>query len=764
MVSDSTPDQQSGQRCDHNWPAQRRDIDGLRGIAVLLVLAYHALPKHVRGGFIGVDVFFVISGFLISGILLKDIENNSIRFVDFYRRRVRRIFPALMLVLVASLVFGWLFLLADEYQQLGKHAMGAAAFISNFMLWREVGYFDNDAATKPLLHLWSLGVEEQFYLVYPLMLWLAWKCRLRLLPTMAAIALLSFGSSFVGVQSNAGRNFFSPQTRFWELMIGSLLACGYRSVALLKHSHSSPGHSERRLYHFISTLGLLAIGIGAFWIVTDDGYPGFVALAPTIGAACLIAAGSNSWVNKFILSNRVLVGFGVISYPLYLWHWPILSFLRILSGRTPSGTIVASAVLTSIVLAWATTKFVERPLRFGGMGNFKAVCLVFVSLSVGYAGLRINRTGGLGFAVASKEHNTSTIAIAAVRSAGEDSPGSAGTGRTALPGSALLQAAETRDVRTSAAAADEGHRNRSPSLKSARSAPRSASTPDTGSTTEVERPATGEQVPTVSSTATDPPRSAAARPAAVRQVINEGDTGHVEFHKYSFEHFAPCTPTALYQAALVWETFVRCQQSKRDLPIDTVILGDSHAEHLFLGLAEALPQKNVAYYIRTASPLLVNYVDFKAIFEIVAADTNIRDVIMTAWWSQRGIQEADLAATIDFLTKAGKRVYITDDVPAFGFDPSICMYGGRLLNSAVTCEQDRKLDPTQDEATRVLKRIVANAPGTVLIGTMQYLCNTDKCFMAIGGKLLYRDRHHLNINGSKMMGKKIVEDFPNLAQ
>lgn len=156
-------------------PKYRADIDGLRAIAILSVVGYHAFPSWVKSGFIGVDIFFVISGFLISTIIFDNLEHNNFRFIEFYSRRIKRIFPALLLVLIASFSFGWQILLADEFKQLSKHIIGGAGFISNFVLMRESGYFDNLAETKPLLHLWSLAIEEQFYIFWPLLLTFVWK-------------------------------------------------------------------------------------------------------------------------------------------------------------------------------------------------------------------------------------------------------------------------------------------------------------------------------------------------------------------------------------------------------------------------------------------------------------------------------------------------------------------------------------------------------------------------------------------------------------
>lgn len=195
-------------------PKYRPDIDGLRAVAVLAVVAFHAFPNWARGGFIGVDVFFVISGYLISTIIFKNLDKGTFSFTEFYARRIKRIFPALFLVLIACFAFGWFTLLADEYKQLGKHIAAGAGFISNFTLWNEAGYFDNSAETKPLLHLWSLGIEEQFYIVWPLFLWFAWKRKFSLLTITIVVAVASFVLNVNGIKQDMVATFYSPQTRF----------------------------------------------------------------------------------------------------------------------------------------------------------------------------------------------------------------------------------------------------------------------------------------------------------------------------------------------------------------------------------------------------------------------------------------------------------------------------------------------------------------------------------------------------------------------
>jgi peptidoglycan/LPS O-acetylase OafA/YrhL len=212
--------------------AYRPDIDGLRAVAVLIVVLFHAWPNWLKGGFIGVDIFFVISGFLITSIIVQELRNGKFSIRQFYVRRVRRIFPALITVVLATLAFGWYVLLKNEFAQLGKHILGAATFVSNFVLWNEAGYFDNDHTTKPLLHLWSLGVEEQFYLVWPLMLSLFFRRHAGILLFLAITLAASFLFGLYATYNAPVAAYFSPVTRFWELASGGLVAYVM-----------SPGHS-----------------------------------------------------------------------------------------------------------------------------------------------------------------------------------------------------------------------------------------------------------------------------------------------------------------------------------------------------------------------------------------------------------------------------------------------------------------------------------------------------------------------------------------
>jgi len=367
-------------------PKYRPDIDGLRAVAVLAVVGFHAFPDRVPGGFVGVDIFFVISGFLISTIVFGSLERGAFSFADFYARRIKRIFPALIVVLLATWAIGWRFLFPLEYANLGKHIAGGATFVSNLVLWRDSGYFDTAAETKPLLHLWSLAIEEQFYLVWPLALVLAWAFpRLRLV-LVIAVACASFRVSLWATARNPVVGYYFPVTRFWELLIGALLA-----YARLFHA-SAPAWTARWLRGGEPQAigGVLLIVAALFGIDRDSPFPGWLALLPTLGAFLLISAGPDTFINRRLLGARPMVGVGLISYPLYLWHWPLLTYARIVSEGKPSDATLVAAAVAAFPLAWFTYQFVEKPIRRGARDTMAIglACGMAACLALGLAAAR----------------------------------------------------------------------------------------------------------------------------------------------------------------------------------------------------------------------------------------------------------------------------------------------------------------------------------------------------------------------------------------
>lgn len=305
--------------------------------------------------------------------------------LDFYVRRVRRIFPALIAVLLFLIVVGNIEFFEDEYKRLSLHLFGGATYISNLILYRENGgYFDVGVDKKPLLHLWSLGVEEQFYIIFPLFLYLIYKCKINLLLCLIAFTVVSFALNVYDVYAGyASKAFFMPYTRFWELSSGSILA-------YLNCFGKNEQNQDRtsKLATPLSILGISLLLLGFIFVRnTDNNFPGIQALLPILGSVLIIAAGPNAIFNKYVLSHKVLVFLGLISYPLYLWHWPILSVCNIIEGSLPSRTIRISAVILSIVLATLTYYFIEPKLRYGKNGNKKALGLFLVMFAIGIYGV-----------------------------------------------------------------------------------------------------------------------------------------------------------------------------------------------------------------------------------------------------------------------------------------------------------------------------------------------------------------------------------------
>ena len=628
----------------------RPDIDGLRALAVLSVVLFHAFPEWIHGGFIGVDIFFVISGYLISSIIYKGLNDNSFSFSNFYIRRIKRIFPALITVLVTCLTFGWFALLADEYQQLGKHAFGASTFINNFMFWSESGYFDNDASTKPLLHLWSLSIEEQFYLVWPLLLWGIYKWKAHLGKLLLGLAVGFTLLHFYIFHPDRVAAFYAPYARFFELLIGAHIAYQHLQPKTI------PKHPLLKWFKSIQSfvgLGLILIGIQI--ITKTSHFPGYYALlSPALGAALIIDSPQDSFVNKYLFSNKIAIWIGLISYPLYLWHWPLLSFGYILASQTPILGIRAALLVLAFLLAILTYYFIEKPIRFGNpkTSSRKTILLIFFMVAIGMSGSIIYIKNGI--------------------------------------------------------------KNRFAS--------------------------------------------------SVLKIKNDGDTGQDEFFAHLKNNYYLCAPQDIREKSLNWDGTIRCFQSKKDFPIDIAIIGDSHAEHLYIGLAEAMPNKNIAYYSRAALPIIGNH-EFDRIFDYVINNQSIKTVILNAYWSNRRNEKPKnqsmaegLIYTSQQLSSHNKKVIILNDVPVFSFNPKQCKFI-RPLSSVNNCDENRNYFDKKYVLYEHSLELASNNSKAKLINTTSLFCNSKICSMGKEGKLLYRDSIHLNINGSRYIGKFITKEI-----
>ncbi|RHW18843.1 acyltransferase [Sphingomonas gilva] len=330
--------------------AYRRDIDGLRAVAVVPVVLFHAGAAAIPGGFIGVDIFFVISGYLITGILLGEADRGRVSIARFYERRVRRIGPALLVVLAATFLAAHLLLFPAQYVDFAKSLLAAEGFVSNIWFWTQAGYFKAQGDVVPLLHTWSLAVEEQFYIFMPLAVALLARRPALLRWSLAAAALASLALSIFGTIWSPGATFYWLPTRAWELLLGALLAAGMIPRA------------ADRWRPAIAWLGLALIAVGLVAIDERTPFPGAAALLPCLGAAAILHSGDGTPVGR-LLSFRPMVAIGLISYSLYLWHWPVLVLGRQLVGGDLGPLGAAAAVALSFALATLSYWFVEQPTR-----------------------------------------------------------------------------------------------------------------------------------------------------------------------------------------------------------------------------------------------------------------------------------------------------------------------------------------------------------------------------------------------------------------
>ncbi|THJ17385.1 MAG: PAS domain S-box protein [Nitrospira sp. CG24B] len=334
----------------------RPEIDGLRAIAVIPVILFHAGVQLFSGGFVGVDIFFVISGYLITTIILADLETGQFSILKFYERRARRILPALYVVMVLCLPFAWLWLMPDDAKEFSNSALAVLVFASNIYFWRSNNYFDVESDLKPLLHTWSLGVEEQFYMLFPIFLMLAWRLgRKTIVGLLTIVALLSLALAVYATDTKPAVAFFLLPTRGWELAMGSLIAFYLEGKA---RDQFPPALNQA-----LSLVGFGLIAGAALTFTKETPFPGFYALVPTVGAGLIIVFGSPETFIGRLLASRVFVGVGLVSYSAYLWHQPLLSFARHRSLAEPGELVMAGIIVLTFGLAYVTWRYVETPFR-----------------------------------------------------------------------------------------------------------------------------------------------------------------------------------------------------------------------------------------------------------------------------------------------------------------------------------------------------------------------------------------------------------------
>ena len=329
----------------------RAEIDGLRALAVMPVILFHAGFETFRGGFVGVDVFFVISGYLITTILINDIEQKRFSILNFYERRARRILPALFFVMVVCIPFAWIWMLPSQMKDFSQSIIAVSLFVSNILFWKETDYFGVNAEEKPLLHTWSLAVEEQYYLLFPIFLILLWRFgKNRVFWIIFIIALFSLILSEWGWRNKPNANFYLAPTRAWEILAGSITAFILQARGVKKNN-------------VLAFLGLVGIIFSIFAYDASTPFPSIYTLVPVIGAMLIVLYAHKNTITAKLLSTKAFVGIGLISYSAYLWHQPLFAFARIRSLVSPSDFLMVLLSLSSIALAYFSWKYVEMPFR-----------------------------------------------------------------------------------------------------------------------------------------------------------------------------------------------------------------------------------------------------------------------------------------------------------------------------------------------------------------------------------------------------------------
>ena len=358
----------------------RREIDGLRAIAVISVILYHAGLQAFSGGFVGVDVFFVISGFLITSIILSEKDAGNFTLSNFYERRVRRILPALFLMTFICIPYGWFFMAPSDLKEFSESVLSLSVFASNILFWKTSGYFDTSAELKPLIHTWSLAVEEQFYLLFPIFLTVFWGLGKRVTISMLIVFFcISLAMAEWGSLHKPTATFFLLPTRAFEILIGTFVAFYLHTKVSVKSPNYGVSQSGRQAG---SALGFLLVVYAVVEFDKQTPLPGLFTLVPTVGAALIIIFANHQTLVGQLLGSKVFVGIGLISYSTYLWHQPILAFIRIRIGNEINNIFIFPILLITVAFATLSWKFVEVPFRNKNLTSQKLLFLSGILCSI----------------------------------------------------------------------------------------------------------------------------------------------------------------------------------------------------------------------------------------------------------------------------------------------------------------------------------------------------------------------------------------------
>ena len=624
----------------------RAEIDGLRALAVLPVIFFHAGFEWFSGGYIGVDVFFVISGYLITTIIISEMAEGKFSIVNFYERRARRILPALFFVMAVCLPFAWLWLIPNDLRDFGQSLVAVSTFSSNILFWWESGYFDTAAELKPLLHTWSLAVEEQYYILFPIFLMLTWRLGIKWLSIILSVVfVISLGLAAWATQYAAHPKilsgaFFLLPTRGWELLIG-VFAAFY-----LKYSTHLKSHPANQV------LSLLGFGMIVYAIVAFDKttpFPSLYALIPTVGTVLLILCAVEQTLVYKLLSLKFIVGIGLISYSAYLWHQPFLAFARHrLMGDVSDLTLIALCI-ASLAMAWFSWRFIEGPFRNKNQTTRKFIFTFAISGMIIFTLIGIFIHQKNGFFDYFIEQNLE---------------------------------------------------------------------------------------------------------------ITNGNIGHEEFHLYTKENYTPCSDQKILEKAENWDGLIRCQQSSNNNPT-VAVFGDSHAEHLFLGL-DAYSDFEYIYLIRGGFPFSEEETH-QYLIDYIINNKDIKTVIYSIYWHYHytffgePVFKDKLLNTINLFTNANKNLVLVADVPDFIFDAKHCYFVAKFNRKKTKCEISFSEFQVQKKYLPLLKTIATDF-NLELIDPSSIFCDDRKCSMVKDQTILYRDNNHLNMPASRLVGEFIVRN------
>jgi peptidoglycan/LPS O-acetylase OafA/YrhL len=362
----------------------RREIDGLRAIAVIPVIFFHADFTVFSGGFVGVDIFFVISGYLITSIIVKDIADGDFSIINFYERRARRILPALFFVILISLPFAYYIQLPSELKNYSQSLFSVTVFSSNIFFWLTSGYFSTASELKPLLHTWSLAVEEQFYIFFPIYLLLVWRFRKRwVLASIITLGVISLALAQWASDTMPDAAFYLLPTRAWELMIGASVAI----ILLYSGPKKTIALNQKLTNELLSCLGLVMIFIAILLYDRNTPFPSFYTLVPTIGTALIIASSTSNTLTGRLLGSSPLVGIGLVSYNAYLWHQPIFAFTRAYKLSAPSSLLLLLLSFCCFLLAYISWRYIEKPFRSEKQFSRKQVFQFSIAVSSIFASI-----------------------------------------------------------------------------------------------------------------------------------------------------------------------------------------------------------------------------------------------------------------------------------------------------------------------------------------------------------------------------------------